>query len=116
MPPAPGCHLGPVPWRGVRKVRASFGRRRWIEERGVFDTGVDEIRIGVRRFQMPDALEFPGMLRAVIKLVGGQRRAGFSGDVVLEFVALALGHSVGRFVSPGGVPGWNQVFPPSSER
>ncbi len=42
-----------------------------FEEGGVFDAGVDEIRIGVRRFQMPDALEFPGMLRAVIKLVGG---------------------------------------------
>src|SRR5690242_2513906 len=42
---------------------------------------------------MPDALELPGMLRAVVKLMGGERSAGFCGSVVNKFVALAFGHA-----------------------
>src|SRR5262249_22561913 len=42
---------------------------------------------------MPDALEFPGMLCAVVKLMRGERRAGFGGGVVDEFVAFAFGHA-----------------------
>ena len=41
---------------------------------------------------MPDALELPGMLCAVVPLMGGEGRAG---RVVDEFVALALGHPAG---------------------
>ena len=32
----------------------------------VFDAGVDRVRIGERRFEVPNPLEFPGMGRAVI--------------------------------------------------
>src|SRR4029077_9682611 len=39
------------------------------EQGGVFDPGVDRIRIVERGFQMPDALEYPGLLRAVVPLV-----------------------------------------------
>src|SRR3972149_8070078 len=70
------------------------------EQRGVFNTGVNSIRIGERRFQMPDALELPRVRRAVVPLVRGQRFAGFRRSVVNELVAHALGHAVrggGRF-------------------
>ena len=39
------------------------------KERGIFDAGVDEIGIGVRRLEMPDARELPRMRRAVIPAV-----------------------------------------------
>ena len=51
------------------------------EQGGVFNAGVDRVRIGQRRFEMPDALELPGMRRAVVPLV----RAGNA--VVCELVA-----------------------------
>src|SRR2546426_6498633 len=44
---------------------------------------------------MPDPLEFPWTLRAVIPLVGRQRFSGFRGCVVYELVALSLRHAVG---------------------
>ena len=59
--------------------RAAAVRR--AEQGGVFHPGIDGLRIGQRRFEMPDALELPGMRRAVIPQVRA-RRAG-----VLEFVA-----------------------------
>src|ERR1700730_6642307 len=40
------------------------------EQSRVFNPGVDGIRIGQRWVEMPDALEFPGVRRAVIPLVG----------------------------------------------
>ena len=49
---------------------AAVGR---AENRGVFHAGVDRVRIGERRFEVPDALELPGMLRAVIPLMSGKR-------------------------------------------
>ena len=54
------------------------------EQGGVFHAGVDGIGIGERRFEMPDALELPGMRRAVVPLV----RAGDA--VVDELVAHGL--------------------------
>ena len=56
---------------------AAVGR---AEDGGVFDAGVDGVGIGERRLEVPDALEFPRMLRAVVPLVRGERLAGF-GDV-----------------------------------
>ena len=56
---------------------AAVGR---AEQGGVLHAGVDGVRIGQRRFEMPDALELPGMLRAVVPLVRRERLAGF-GDV-----------------------------------
>ena len=70
------------------------------EQGGVFDAGVNGVRIGQRRFEMPDALELPGVRRAVVPLVRGEGFAGFRRRVVDELVALALGHAVrggGRF-------------------
>ena len=64
------------------------------EDGGVFDAGVDGVGIGQRRLEMPDALELPRMLRAVVPLVRRERRGG---RVVDELVALALGHAVGRW-------------------
>ena len=54
------------------------------EQGGVFHPGVDRVRIGQRRFEMPDALELPGVRRAVVPLV----RAGDA--VVHELVAHRL--------------------------
>src|SRR3990170_7776459 len=70
------------------------------EQRGVFNTGVNSIRIGERRLQMPDALELPRVRRAVVPLVRGQGLAGFRRSVVNELVALGLEHAFrcgGRF-------------------
>ena len=82
MPPAPGCQFGPEPWprspgSSCHVCPPSVG----AEQGGVFDARVDGVRIGQRRFEMPDALELPGMRRAVVPLV----RAGHA--VVDELVA-----------------------------
>ena len=54
------------------------------EQGSVFDSRVDCIRIGERRFEMPDALELPGMRRAVVPLVSA------GNTVVDEFVVHRL--------------------------
>ena len=82
---------------------ATVGR---AEQGGVFDPGVDGVRVGQRRLEMPDALELPRMRRAVVPLVRGEGLAGFGRRVVDELVALALGHAFrgrGRFA--GGCAG-----------
>ena len=115
MPPAPGCHSDPVPW--PRRPDSScqvFPPSVRAEQRGVFHAGIDRVRIGQRRFEMPDPLELPRMLRAVVPLVRGQRFAGFRRRVVDELVAFALGHAVrgrGRFARgrAGLVPGFAAV-------
>ena len=58
---------------------------------------------------MPDALKFPGMLRAVVKLVRRQWRGG---GVIGEFVAFALRHAARARFSGGRsrlVPGVSSV-------
>ena len=72
---------------------AAVGR---AEQGGVLHAGVDGVRIGQRRLEVPDALELPGVLRAVVPLVRRERLAGLGRGVVDELVALALGHAVGR--------------------
>src|SRR6202035_5301078 len=42
------------------------------EQRGVFHPGVDRIRIGERRFQMPDSLKLPWMRRSVVPLMSAR--------------------------------------------
>ena len=59
-----------------------------FENGRVLHTSVSRIRIGKRRFEMPDTLEFPRMLRSVIPLV----RASLA--LIHEFIAFALGHAV----------------------
>ena len=53
-----------------------------LENGGILDSGVDRVGVGKRRFEMPDALEFPGVGRAVVPLV----RAGvaFVGELVAD--------------------------------
>src|SRR5262249_51860182 len=46
---------------------AAVGR---LEQRGVFDAGIHRVGIRQRRLQMPDALEFPWVRRAVVPLRG----------------------------------------------
>src|SRR5206468_8104284 len=74
-------------------ARATVAR---TKQRGVFDAGVDRVRIGQGWLEMPDALELPGVLRAVVPLVGGERFARRRRSVVDELVALAFGHLAGR--------------------
>src|SRR2546426_9477334 len=55
---------------------------------------------------MPDALELPGMLRAVVPLVRGEGLARVRGGVVDELVALTGRHAVRRLrhSTPGRLP------------
>src|SRR5262249_26245887 len=61
------------------------------EQGRVFDAGVHRVRVIERRFNVPDALELPGVLRAVVPLMGGERLTGLVRGVVDELVALTLG-------------------------
>ena len=74
-----------------------------LEDRGVFHAGVNGVRIGERRFEVPHALELPRMLRAVVPFV----RAGVA--FVHEFVALGLRAAVGAaqflWSAAGRLPG-----------
>ena len=82
MPPAPGCQCGPVPWpRSPDSSLPGLPAVGRAEQRGVLDAGVDGVRIGQRRLEVPDALELPRVRRAVVPLV----RAGHA--VVGELVA-----------------------------
>ena len=96
MPPAPGAHLVPLRVAQAGQLVPGLAAVGRAEQRGILDAGVDGVGIGQRRLQMPDALELPGMLRAVVTLVRRERLAGFRRRVVDELVALALGHAVGR--------------------
>ncbi len=51
-----------------------------FEEAGVFGSGVDGVGVGERGLEVPDALELPGVGRAVVPLVGA------GGAVVGELV------------------------------
>ena len=86
------------------------------KQSGVFDSGVDGVGIGERRLEMPDALELPGMLRAVIELMCGQRLRRSRRTCRRQICCSRLWAGREPVVSPGGVPGWCQVLPPSSER
>ncbi len=80
-------------------VLAAVGR---AEDGGVFHAGVNRVGIGERRLQVPHPLELPGMLRAVVPLMRGQRRGR---RVVGELVALAFGRAVGQaVVRPSACP------------
>src|SRR6266404_1817139 len=64
------------------------------KQRSIFNPGINGVRISERWFNMPDSLELPGVLRAVIPLVRGERFAGLGRSVVSELVAVALGRTV----------------------
>src|SRR5215472_3967761 len=69
-----------------------------LEERSVFDPGVDDVGIVGRRLEVPDALELPRMLRAVVPLVSGERLARLFAGVVGKPVAW-LGRPALRFLT-----------------
>src|SRR5258708_13003425 len=60
------------------------------EQRGVFHSCVDGVRIAEGRFQMPDSLQLPRMLFPVVKLMSRWGLSGFRGGMVPKLVALAL--------------------------
>src|SRR6516162_5020536 len=80
----------------AREFLPGFAAVSRAEQSGVLNTGVDGVRVAERGFEMPDTLEFPGMLRAVVPLM---RRERCSGRIVNELVAFAFGHAAwpGRF-------------------
>src|SRR6516225_7126342 len=79
----------------AREFVPGFAAVRRAEQCGVLDAGVDGIRVAQRRLEMPDALEFPRMLRAIVPLMCCERRAG---GVVNKLVAFAFWHAA----RPGG--------------
>src|SRR4030095_19152 len=93
--------------RGPRAVAAQTGKLLprlpavgRAKQRSVFNARVNRVRIGQRWFEMPDALELPGVRRTVVPLVRGEGFTGFRRRVVNKLVALALGHALrggGRF-------------------
>src|SRR5690242_17402894 len=62
---------------------------------GIFDAGIDRVRVRERRFEMPNPLELPRMRRAVVPLVRRQGFAGLSRRIVNKFITLSFGHSLG---------------------
>jgi len=65
MPPAPGCQWGLSRGREDRELLPALPAVFGAEQRRVLDPGINCVRIGERRFEMPDPLELPGMWRAV---------------------------------------------------
>src|ERR1700730_5977791 len=64
------------------------------EQGGVLHAGVHHVRVGKRRFEMPDSLELPRVLRSVVPLMTGEGFPAFRRRVVGELVAFALGRSL----------------------
>ena len=71
----------------MERMRSRLSSSLWFQC-GVFYSGTDNICVGQRRFEVPNALELPGMLCAVVPLVGSERLASAERSVVDEFVAL----------------------------
>src|SRR5207249_10974803 len=65
-----------------------------LEQCGILHLVVNVIGIVKRRFQMPDTLEFPRMLRAIVPLVGRQRLPSLRRGIVNELVTRTLLHAV----------------------
>ena len=83
IPPAPGCQRGPDSW--PRSPGSSCQVRPPSVERNraaSSDPGVDGVRVGQRRFEVPDPLELPGVLRAVVPLV--RARDAVVGELVAD--------------------------------
>ena len=58
------------------------------EQRSVFYAGIDGVGIGEGWLDMPDALELPRMLGAVVPLMRGEGRARFLRGIVSKAIAL----------------------------
>src|SRR5256885_9653271 len=96
LPLRPGS-VATQPGKFAPRLAAIFG----FEECSILHTGKNGVRFRQGRLKVPDALELPRVLRAIIKLMCCQRLAGFGGDIVNKFVALTLRHSVGALLFTG---------------
>ena len=107
---AAGAGLPEISFGGAQagKFVPRLATIRGFENRRVFGTGVYRIRIGQRRFNVPDAFEFPRMLRAVIPHVGAD------GSFVNEFITFAFGKTFRAFqifrIAAGRGPGFAAVI------
>ncbi len=72
---------------------AAVGR---AEQGGVLDAGIHRVGIVERGLEVPDALEDPGLLGAVVELVSRERFAGLRRVVVDELVAFSGRHAARR--------------------
>ena len=71
IPPAPGCQRGPEPWpRRPGELVPFLAAIDGSEKGSVLDAGVDRVGVGQGRLEMPDPVEFPGVRRPVVPLVG----------------------------------------------
>src|SRR6266446_751697 len=97
-----------------REFMPRFSAFSRFKQRGILHACVNVIGIIKRWFQMPDTLEFPRMLRAIIPLVSRERFPGFRRTVVNEVVTLALWHAVRTFQLLGTaarcVPGFAAII------
>ena len=64
----------------ARQLGPGLGAVGRVEERGILDAGINRIGIGQRRFEVPDALELPGVRRPVVPLM--RARNAVVGEVV----------------------------------
>src|SRR5690242_2604706 len=71
---AAGARLPKVALRApqARQLPPGLGAVRSPEEGRIFDPGVNRIRVGQGWFEMPDPLEFPRVLGAIIPLMGSR--------------------------------------------
>src|SRR5690606_30572616 len=73
------------------------------EQRRVLHPRIHGVRIVERRLEMPDTRDLPGILRAVVPLMRGQRLARLGRSFVGVLVSFSLGHRwAGRLL---GLPG-----------
>src|SRR5262245_731236 len=103
----------PAEPRNFMPSRASVGS---AKQGSIFDPGVNRIRVGKRRLDVPHPLEFPRVLRAVVPLMSRQWRAGFCRSVIDELVALTLRPTLWAFqilgLTTGREPSFTAVVGP----
>src|SRR5712692_1800190 len=73
------CRLMGTEGRQLAPALATVGR---LEKRGVLDARVYRVGVALRRFQVPDALELPGMRGAVVP--GVRARRALIGELVAD--------------------------------
>src|ERR1700722_2114681 len=117
MPPAPGCHLGPVPWPRRTESSCQFcppsvglkiatsSTPAYTRVGSVYDGSRCQTRLNSQGCCVPSYHWW------VVRGLPVSLESSY-----LNLLLSPLGIPSGVFVSPGGVPGWNQVLPPSSER
>src|SRR5438270_7486221 len=82
------------------------------EDCSILNAGIYSVGIGERWLQMPDALEFPRVLRPIVPLVGREWLAAWRPSVINKLIALDLRHAFGRRGEPAArcLPGFSAVI------